>query len=61
MGRIAPNNHKIHSTHLNHVSATKRVIRVNPWIDLIQTTTKVILHIFTEFQGHCFEIKELLE
>ncbi len=30
----------------------KRVIRVNPWVDLVESTTKAILHIFTEFQGH---------
>ena len=30
----------------------KRVIRVNPLIEMLQTTTKFILHISTEFQRH---------
>ena len=25
---------------------------MNPWIYVVQSTTKVILHISTEFQGH---------
>ena len=29
-----------------------RVIRVNPWVELLQTTTKFILHISPEFQRH---------
>ena len=29
-----------------------RVIRVNPWVELVQSTTKVILHISTKFQCH---------
>ena len=29
-----------------------RVIRVNPWVELLQTTTKFILRISPEFQRH---------
>ena len=39
----------------------KRGIRVNPWVELVQSTTKVILHISTDFQGYSLEIKQLLE
>ena len=28
----------------------KRDIRVNPWVELVQSTPKIILHIFSEFQ-----------
>ena len=30
----------------------KRVIRVNPWVELLQTSTNFILHISTQFQRH---------
>ncbi len=34
---------------------------MNPWVEWVQKTTKVILHISTEFQLHLFKVKELLE
>ena len=30
----------------------KRVIRVNPWVELLQTTTKFILHISSHVSGN---------
>ena len=40
---------------------SKRVMRMNPRVYLIQSTATVILHISTEFQGDFCRIKELLE
>ena len=34
---------------------------MNRWVYLVQTTTKVILHISIEFLEHFFEVKELLD
>ena len=35
---------------------------MNPWVYLVQSTTKVILHISIEFLEHFFfEVKELLD
>ena len=33
-----------------HFCGNKRVIRMNPWVEWVQKTTKVILLISTEFQ-----------
>ncbi len=34
---------------------------MNLWVELVESTTKAILHISTEFQEDLLEMKELLE
>lgn len=55
LGRIGLNNIQCHTTHIHWVPRRffleVRVNRVNSWVKLVQTTSKVILPISAEFQG----------
>ena len=55
MGRIGPKHNQSYTAH-PHL-----VIRVNPWIELVQSTTKAILHISSDLEGHFLKVRDLLE
>ena len=65
MDRFGPNHHKSLTTHLHWNPRTffgnKRVIRRNLWVKLAQKTSKVILHICTEFQWHFSWTKRVIK
>ena len=56
MGKIGPQqtNVILHISieFLCQFSSNSKVIRMNAWLYLVQSTTQVILHLSTEFQGH---------
>ena len=65
MDRIGPKYTKlivhIFTEFQGHSSGKTRVIKMNLWVELVESTTKAILHISTEFQENLLEMKELLE
>ena len=56
MDRIGPEHIKvilhIFTKFQGHSSGNNRVIKMNLWVELVESTTKAILHIFTVFQEH---------
>ena len=65
MDRINPKHTKvllhIFTEFQGHSSEKKRVIKMNLWEELVESTTKAILHISTVFQEDLLEMNELLE
>ncbi len=65
MGRIGPKYTKvilhIFTEFQGHVSGNHRVIRVNPWIELVQSTPKLYYTSSLSSKDIFLEIKELLE
>ena len=64
MGKIGPQQSQCYTTHsiefLCQFFSNNKVIRINPWLYLVQSTTQLISHSSTEFKGHFFWSKRVM-